>query len=177
MYRIGIVALHESGALMEWGVWHYRGSASRNAWIARKFCESIDLHAPALILIRQRKWRQRRSSFVSATMRTVHRMAQGRSIPVQIVGAWEITSYFRNRGCRNKRMIGEFLTRHFTELSAKLPRHRKSGEPERHNAVIFDALATAVAMSCRDYSGPRNGLKGQTIPDSMPETRPVPGPT
>ncbi len=187
-YRIGIVALHETGTLMEWGVWHYRGSANRDAWIANKLSESIVLHTPALILLRRRRWRRRRSSFASATVSTVHRIARRRSISVRVVPAWEITSYFRGRGYRNKRMIGEFLTCHFNELSAKLPRHRKPGEPERHNAVIFDALATAVAVSCCDRSGAhamttdsdkssdRTGNSAGLWPDVKPFLGPSDGP-
>jgi hypothetical protein len=145
MQRIGFVILREPEILLEWGVWHYRGSAEYDRWLTAKLDACLGLHTPCLVVIRKRRWRRPPHPISIVAMRTIRNITYRRAISMHSIPAWHVTKFFRKRGYRNKHRIGEVLVARFGELQSKLPRPRKIGEPERHNVVIFDALATAVA--------------------------------
>lgn len=57
----------------------------------------------------------------------------------------EVRQAFRQLGSRNKYQIAATIAETFPELRPKLSPQRKPYQPERYNAVIFDAVALALA--------------------------------
>jgi hypothetical protein len=51
----------------------------------------------------------------------------------------------KQRGCESKHSIAVLLAEWFPELALRVPAKRKLWESEPHNALLFDAVAIAVA--------------------------------
>ena len=62
----------------------------------------------------------------------------------------DVRHAFQRNGGRNKYQIAAAIVETFPELRPKLPPKRKAYQPERYNAVIFDAVALALTHQQRN---------------------------
>ena len=133
-------ALFQRSALLDWGM-----TCSGKATPAiRRIGSLLDLHSPTMIVIRRP--RLKHSQAGASNVEKIKRGAKRRSIPVQSLDAYRIHAFFKQRGCSNKHQIGLFLAERFPELASRVPPKRKLWQSEPHNALLFDAVATAVTF-------------------------------
>ena len=100
---------------------------------------------PSVVVIR---WRPRlKHSLTDASIvESIKRGAQRRSIRILSLDAHRIRAFFKQRGCRSKDKTAALLAEWFPELAWRVPPKRKSWQSEPHNALLFDAVATAVTF-------------------------------
>ena len=63
--------------------------------------------------------------------------------PVSLLAASSVYA-FHQSGSRNKYQIAASIAEKFPELRRKLPTKRKAYQPERYDAIIFDAVALVL---------------------------------
>lgn len=134
-------AVFERSTLMDWGVTRYGAATSA----MRRIGSLLDLHVPAVIVIRRRP-RSKHSLTGASILRSIKRGAQRRSIRVLSLDAHKIRAFFKQRGCRSKHKTAELLAEWFPELAWRVPPKRKLWQSEPYNTLLFDAVATAATF-------------------------------
>jgi hypothetical protein len=134
-------AIFEGSTLLDWGVTHY-GAATP---AIRRIGSLLDRHVPSVIVTRQRP-RLKHSRDGASIVQSIKRGAKRRSIPVRFRDAQQIRAFFKQRGCRSKHKTAVLLAEWFPELAWRVPPKRKLWQSEPHNALLFDAVATAVTF-------------------------------
>jgi len=134
-------AVFEGSTLLDWGVTSYDSATPA----IRRIGSLLDLHVPSVIVIRKRPRLKHRLTGASI-VQSIKRAAQRRSIRVRSLDAHGIRAFFKQRGCRSKDNTATLLAEWFPELAWRVPPKRKSWQSEPHNALLFDAVATAVAF-------------------------------
>jgi hypothetical protein len=139
----------EGRALLDWGV---RGCNAEDSPALEELCKKIArlmaFYRPAAVIFRKRLCAL--SNHAHAMIRHYQRMVRSEaarhSIPVCIVNAPQIRTFFVAHGCSNKHERAALLGEWFEELHWKVFPARKPWESEPHNTLIFDAAATAIVF-------------------------------
>jgi|SRR5579872_841111 len=134
-------AVFEGSTLLDWGVTRYGADTPAS----RRIGSLLDRHRPDVVVTRWRP-RLKHSRTGASVVESIKRGAQRRSILVRILDALQIRTFFKQRGCRSKHTTAVLLAEWFPELAWRVPPKRKAWESEPHNALLFDAVGTAVAI-------------------------------
>lgn len=146
--KLGFVMFEEQTKLLAFGTQRYGGTRRRlvNAALKR-VALLLDLYEPSALVIRKIHVH---SPEVSQQLREVTKIvcneARRRSIRVQIFSADTVKRFFAESGLKTKHEIACTLAEWYKEIAWKLPTKKKAWQSERHNSVIFDAVATGVAF-------------------------------
>jgi hypothetical protein len=141
--RVGF-AVFEGARLLDWGIGRWRADADPVLATVRRICPLLALYSPSVVVLKHlnSSMKARRRKRVIAAVR--HKLVT-RSIEVHLVKRVGVRQAFRLSGSRNKYQIAAAIAETFPELRRKLPQKRKAYQPERYNAVLFDAVALALA--------------------------------
>jgi hypothetical protein len=141
--RVGFAAFEGSDRLLDWGIRRWRADADPVSTIVRLISPLLSLYSPSVVVLKHvgqaRKAKQRLRVILA-----VKRKVMERSIEVHIVRCANVKEIFRQSGSRNKYESASSIAQAFPELRRKVPPQRKAWQPERYNAVIFDAVALAL---------------------------------
>jgi hypothetical protein len=157
--KFGFAVFRGLTVLLDWGVRSCQiEHESPEATAARKVQQLIGLHRPDVLVMRRRQFLSKRSrKVIVAIMRRIEVEALSSSIRVSIVETKAIEDFFKSHGLRTKHQIATALAEWFDELSWKLPAKRRLWESEPHNAVLFDAVATAMTFMGSNRLGSFDG--------------------
>ena len=140
-------AVFEGARLLDWGVSTYgRRGMNRRVMAGRKLNPLLDLHAPALVVLRKRRVSFVIGKALAPVMQILRKAAVRRSIGLRFLTAEMVKSFFVARGCKTKHQVASALAKQYPELAWKLPAKRKPWETEKHSMTIFDAAALGVCF-------------------------------
>ena len=146
--RFGFAVFDGTAGLIDWGTTNYRGIGARRLAILRERTATLlKLHSPTHLVLRRRN-----SSIAKADKKTrsavevIRVAAKQYGLRVHSMSTDEVTRFFSSHDSQTKHQIASRIALWFTELSARLPRARKSWQSERHNMVVFDAVASGIAF-------------------------------
>lgn len=137
----GFVLLEPQMKLLDWGVRRLRQSRLERIGTALMRAKRlVRLQAPTVIVIRESKfsWQQ--------IIRKIQSEFQERGIPVYVITADSVRTFFATHAVRDKHQTALFIAELFKDLTWSLPPKRKRWQHEHHNATIFDAAAVAIAF-------------------------------
>jgi len=142
--RVGFAVFEGQSRLLDWGIRRWRADADPVEATIRRMNPLLSLYAPSVVVLKRlnnsQKAKQRKRVILLVKRRLV-----SRSIRTHMLGRAEVCQAFRQSGGRNKYEIAAAIAGTFPELRRKLPPQRKAYQPERYNALIFDAVALALA--------------------------------
>jgi Holliday junction resolvasome RuvABC endonuclease subunit len=156
--KVGFAVLEGPDHLLDWGILRWRAEVDPVLATMHRISPLLALYSPSFVVLKRlnrvRKAR-RRKRVIDAVMREL----TFRSIEVRMVKRADVRHAFRQSGSRNKYQIAASIAERFPELRRKLPPKRKAYQPERYNAVIFDAVALAVThrSQCEVCISPTTG--------------------
>lgn len=134
-------AFFEGTDLVDWGVTTYGITVPA----LKRVVFLLDLHAPSIIVTRRRQ-RMTSGTAVPNIVASIKWEARRRTVRFHSFDARQIRAFFAERECHNKHAVGAQLAEWYPALAWRLPPKRKLWECEPHNALLFDAVATAVAF-------------------------------
>jgi Holliday junction resolvasome RuvABC endonuclease subunit len=141
--RVGFAVLEEPDLLLDWGIRRWRAGIDPVLAIMRCVSQLLGLYSPSVVVLKRlngaRKAR-RRKRLIEAVMRQL----VSHTTELRTLKRSDVRHAFRRYGGRNKHEIAAAIAETFPELRPKLPPKRKAYQPERYNAVIFDAVALAL---------------------------------
>src|SRR6185312_5444320 len=101
---------------------------------------------PSLIVLRKLGQQSNRDrSRYTATARIVRHIAKAASISIGRVSEAQLRNFFRFLGKRNKYDLAALMAERFRDIRWKLPRKRKSFQPEPWTISQFDAVSLGTA--------------------------------
>lgn len=118
-----------------------------------KAAKLMDRYCPHRVLIRTRRSQPGSVSAIGE----IREQARKRSIPLSLISTKTVHVFFAQRGCRTRHEVASLLAGWFEDLAWKLPPKRRAWENERHNSIIFDAVASAVAFLAAHLPSPVDG--------------------
>jgi len=141
--RVGFAVFEGSDHLLDWGIERWRPGVDPVLATMRRIGPLFDLYSPRVVVLKHlngaRKAR-RRKRVIEAVMR---RLAS-RAVEVRTLKRSDVRNAFIGSANHNKYQIAATIAEMYPELRRKLPPRRKTYQPERYNAVIFDAVALAL---------------------------------
>jgi len=146
--KLGFAAFAEPSRLLGCGIRKYGGTRQllRDA-VVQRITSLLDFYAPPVVVIRKPHVHSPETSRqVGKVINTIRIEAKRRSINVQIVSASTVKKFFSKSDPATKHEIASALAERFEDIAWKLPKKRKVWQSERHNMLIFDAVATGVAF-------------------------------
>ncbi|MBV9762079.1 MAG: hypothetical protein JO340_16060 [Acidobacteriaceae bacterium] len=145
--RFGFAVL-DGGRLLDWGVRYYPSGRSRIETALKRLAFLLKLYEPSLVIARgTRRTRDESSRQALHLLAAVRRHLEQRSVPISIADRCRMREYFARQGIHTKYEIANALAQEFTQLRDLLPRPRKTWEHERDLMIVFDAIATAIAVN------------------------------
>jgi Holliday junction resolvasome RuvABC endonuclease subunit len=146
--RVGFAVLEGPDHLLDWGILRWGADVDPVLATIQRISPLLALYSPSFVVLKSlnlaRKARLRMRA-IDAVMREL----TSRSIEVRMLKRADVRLAFRQSGSRNKYQIATSIAERFPELKRKLPTKRKAYQPERYNAVIFDAVALALTHRLR----------------------------
>jgi hypothetical protein len=141
-------AVFEENRLLDWGVGDYRVRGPRfRAGASRRINGLLDLHLPALVILRERGSNSRAAAKRRASViQIIRAKAMRHSIGFRVLSAATIKRFYEAQGCRTTHQIASMLVEWYPELRWKLPARRRTWETEKYNATLFDAAAAGVCF-------------------------------
>lgn len=107
----------------------------------------LDFYGPSVVAIRKPRIHSLEiARRVDDAIKSIRIEAKRRSAEVHVVSAETVKDFFTQSGLTSKDKIASALAERFEEIAWKLPKRRKVYQSERHNMLIFDALAIGVAF-------------------------------
>jgi hypothetical protein len=156
--RVGFAVFEEPDHLLDWGIRRWHAGIDPVSAIMRCISQLLELYSPSVVVLKRlngaRKARQRKR-----LIEAVIRQLVSHSTELRTLKRSDVRHAFRRYGGRNKYEIADAIAETFPELRPKLPPKRKAYQPERYNAVIFDAVALALAHRLRK--------EGSVAPEAM----------
>lgn len=157
--KFGFVVFEGPTVILDCGVRHFSSVGTRSRPILKKRISGLlDFYVPTILIFRRRHGfsTDKMRNAVWSAVRVINRAATVRDITVESIHTRKIWRFFAAFGCLNKDQIASTLAEQFEILARKLPRDRKPWQAEKHNMVIFDAAAAAVAL----FATPRKPVVG-----------------
>jgi len=146
--RVGFAVFEGPSRLLDWGIRRWPAAANPTATIALRIDPLLSLYSPSMVVLKHvghARVAMPRKRVIDA----VRKRLIARPIAVHMVKIDEVRQAFYQSGNRNKYEIAAAIAQLFPELRRKLPPKRKAYQPERYNAVIFDAVALALTHRLR----------------------------
>src|SRR5262249_32581423 len=125
------------------------------SFTVRRIDPLLSLYAPSVVVLKHLNGAlsvQQRKRVISAVRRQLAR----HPVEVHMIKRSELRLAFLESGNQNKYQIAATVANSFPELRCKLPPKRKPYQPERYNAVVFDAVALGLAHQL--HCGACNGV-------------------
>jgi Holliday junction resolvasome RuvABC endonuclease subunit len=146
--RVGFAVFEGPNRLLDWGIRRWVRGVDPVLATVRRISPLLTLYAPSVVVLKRlnssRKARQRKRVITAVGLQLMPH-----SVEVHMIKRAEVRLAFRLSGSHNKYQIAATIAEVFPELRRKLPPKRKAYQPERYNAIIFDAIALAMAhQSC-----------------------------
>lgn len=151
--RLGFVVLEGPARLLDWGV---RSFGEQNQRIVSTVSDRITtllaFHNPLVVVVRVRKYHTdiQNKKFL-AILAVIKAETRRNSKELCVLTTRQVQNHFALRGQVTKHDIAASLANQFEELSWKLPRRRKAYQSEAPAMLVFDALATGIALVERQY--------------------------
>jgi hypothetical protein len=140
-------AVFEGLRLLDWGVSTYgRRGMNRRVMVSRTLNPLLDLHTPALVVLRKKKVSVVIGKALAPIMQILRKEGVRRSIGLRFLTTETVKRFFVARGCKTKHQVASALATQYPELAWKLPAKRKPWETEKHSMTIFDAAALGVCF-------------------------------
>jgi hypothetical protein len=146
--RFGFVVL-EVATLLDWGVRNFGTLGLSDVGPERKeIAHLMAFYRPTAVVFRKRiaTLSPDARAIIRNSQQVVASEATRHSIPVRTVSAALVSKFFATHGCGPKHERAALVADWFEELRWNVPPRRKAWEPERQNAVVFDAAATGIAF-------------------------------
>jgi Holliday junction resolvasome RuvABC endonuclease subunit len=142
--RVGFAVLEGPDHLLDWGILRWRAEVDPVLATMQRISPLLAFYSPSVVVLKQLN-SSRKARRVKRVITAVRHRVATRAIEVHNVKRADVRQAFRQSGNRNKYQIAAAIAEALPELRRKLPPRRKSYQPERYNAVIFDAVALALA--------------------------------
>lgn len=141
--RVGFAVFEGSDRLLDWGIRRWDADACPAVSVTNRVAPLLVLYSPAVVILKDlgHTNRSKRRTVIMAVKRKIGKL----SIDVHMVRRDDVRQAFRQSGSENKYQIASTIAAMFPGLKRKLPQKRKPWQPERYNAVLFDAIALALA--------------------------------
>ncbi len=145
--RFGYAAFEGSKRLLDFGARAFAPGGTAGAQVAAtRVAALIKLFHPSVIVIREEhRGHGGRTPDMTPVLTSINCEAKFRSIPVCVMPSEEMKEAFRPFRARTKHEVATMLSGIFPELLWKLPRKRRTWDPERHIVAVFDAIALGFA--------------------------------
>jgi hypothetical protein len=146
--KFGFAVFDEPAKVIDWGVRAFDVRASREATVAKRIGFILDQYAPFHIVVLRRRNdpKSKRNGDLSLALKVISREMQARGVKPTWLTTQAVKRFFCPHGFKTKHEIATVLAGWFEELSWRLPLRRKPWQSERHNMVIFDAVALGVVF-------------------------------
>ncbi len=139
--RIGYAVFEAPNRLLDYGASRFDSpgvAKARVGTLLRTF------HPSVAVLRRVRSRSTRQNTRWTCGLRIIRAELRRFSVPVKSVTERSLKQFFKDFGCRNKFEVAALLARQYPELAWKLPRKRKSYEPEPWTMTYFDAISLGI---------------------------------
>jgi Holliday junction resolvasome RuvABC endonuclease subunit len=146
--KFGFVIFKEQTELLTFGTRKYGGTKrSLIHAVLKRIGLLLDFYEPSVVVIRQISARSPAASRqLGQIIKTVRMEARRRNVDTHILNSDGVKKFFAKSGLATKHEIASTLAEWYKDIAWKLPNKKKAWQSERHNLVIFDAVATGVAF-------------------------------
>ena len=152
--RVGFAVFEGPNRLLEWGIRRWGSDADPVMSVVDRTAPLLALYSPSVVVLKdlgRTNGTDRRNVIMAVKRKLVKNSSE-----VHMVKRAEVRKAFHQSGNRNKYQIASAIAEMYPDLKGKVPQKRKTWQPERYNAVLFDAIALALAH--RSECGSCNNL-------------------
>lgn len=146
--KLGFVVFEGPTKLLSWGTRDYSGTGQRaRDAVVKRINDLLDHDELSVLVIRKiHVDAPTTAKHLQFIITTIREEAKRRSVKVHILSAAAVKKFFTQLGWKTKHEIASTLAEWFEVIAWKLPNKKKTWQSERHNMVIFDAVATGVTF-------------------------------